>query len=185
MLWTALEDPDPVLIFENVMLYNMTGKLAADAGPVDIDKAAVRVRLRTRFMLFIFSPSLRFEPRNNSASGSTAPPKRDAFVIVEAAPPGRAESHGVGVPLTELSRLHCARPAGVMEHLFSAELEARVRAALLRRVAPRFTLALLKPSKANLPRLPRTSPSCWRVTPLRLVRSKRPPVYGAKPGKGR
>ena len=42
MLWTALEDPDPVLIFENVMLYNMTGKLATDAGPVDIDKAAVR-----------------------------------------------------------------------------------------------------------------------------------------------
>jgi pyruvate/2-oxoglutarate/acetoin dehydrogenase E1 component len=42
MLWTALEDPDPVLIFENVMLYNMTGKLAANAGPVDIDQAAVR-----------------------------------------------------------------------------------------------------------------------------------------------
>ena len=42
MLWTALEEPDPVLIFENVMLYNMTGKLARDAGPVDIDKAAVR-----------------------------------------------------------------------------------------------------------------------------------------------
>jgi pyruvate/2-oxoglutarate/acetoin dehydrogenase E1 component len=42
MLWTALEDPDPVLIFENVMLYNMTGRLAANAGPVDIDKAAVR-----------------------------------------------------------------------------------------------------------------------------------------------
>ncbi len=42
MLWTALQDPDPVLIFENVMLYNMTGKLAADAGPVNIDKAAVR-----------------------------------------------------------------------------------------------------------------------------------------------
>jgi pyruvate/2-oxoglutarate/acetoin dehydrogenase E1 component len=31
-----------VLIFENVMLYNMTGKLAANAGPVDIGKAAVR-----------------------------------------------------------------------------------------------------------------------------------------------
>ena len=42
MLWTALQDPDPVLIFENVMLYNMTGKLAANAGPVDIDKAAIR-----------------------------------------------------------------------------------------------------------------------------------------------
>jgi pyruvate/2-oxoglutarate/acetoin dehydrogenase E1 component len=42
MLWPALQDPDPVLIFENVMLYNMTGRLAADAGPVDITKAAVR-----------------------------------------------------------------------------------------------------------------------------------------------
>lgn len=42
MLWTALEDPDPVLIFENVMLYNMTGELAENAGPVDIDRAVVR-----------------------------------------------------------------------------------------------------------------------------------------------
>src|SRR5512138_2339067 len=42
MLWTALQDPDPVLIFENVMLYNMSGKLAADAGSVDIEKAAIR-----------------------------------------------------------------------------------------------------------------------------------------------
>jgi pyruvate dehydrogenase E1 component subunit beta len=42
MLWTAIQDPDPVLIFENVMLYSMTGRLAADAGAVDIDKAAVR-----------------------------------------------------------------------------------------------------------------------------------------------
>jgi pyruvate/2-oxoglutarate/acetoin dehydrogenase E1 component len=42
MLWTALQEADPVLIFENVMLYNMMGKLAVDAGPVDIDRAAVR-----------------------------------------------------------------------------------------------------------------------------------------------
>ncbi len=42
MLWTALEDPDPVLIFENVMLYNMSGKIAADAGAVEIGKASVR-----------------------------------------------------------------------------------------------------------------------------------------------
>jgi 2-oxoisovalerate dehydrogenase E1 component len=42
MLWTALQEPDPVLIFENVMLYNRSGRIAADAGPVDIDKAAVR-----------------------------------------------------------------------------------------------------------------------------------------------
>ena len=42
MLWTALEDPDPVLIFENSGLYNMEGTLAADAGAVDIAKARVR-----------------------------------------------------------------------------------------------------------------------------------------------
>ncbi|WP_425418050.1 pyruvate dehydrogenase (acetyl-transferring) E1 component subunit alpha [Oricola indica] len=42
MLQTALDDPDPVLIFENVMLYNMTGNLPVNAGPVDIDKAVVR-----------------------------------------------------------------------------------------------------------------------------------------------
>jgi len=42
MLWTALQEPDPVLIFENVMLYNMSGTLARDAGAVNIDKAAVR-----------------------------------------------------------------------------------------------------------------------------------------------
>ncbi|WP_078059384.1 pyruvate dehydrogenase (acetyl-transferring) E1 component subunit alpha [Tropicimonas marinistellae] len=42
MIWTALEDPDPVLIFENVMLYNRTGQLDLNAGPVDISKAAVR-----------------------------------------------------------------------------------------------------------------------------------------------
>ncbi|PQA89393.1 alpha-ketoacid dehydrogenase subunit beta [Hyphococcus luteus] len=42
MLWTALEDPDPVIIFEHVMLYNMMGTLSADAGALPIDKAAVR-----------------------------------------------------------------------------------------------------------------------------------------------
>ncbi|MDQ0663151.1 pyruvate dehydrogenase E1 component beta subunit [Arthrobacter ulcerisalmonis] len=42
MLWTALQDPDPVLIFEHGSLYNMAGELDDDAGAVDIDKAAVR-----------------------------------------------------------------------------------------------------------------------------------------------
>jgi pyruvate dehydrogenase E1 component beta subunit/2-oxoisovalerate dehydrogenase E1 component len=42
MLWTALQEPDPVLIFEHVMLYNRTGLLSPDAGAVDIDKAAIR-----------------------------------------------------------------------------------------------------------------------------------------------
>jgi pyruvate/2-oxoglutarate/acetoin dehydrogenase E1 component len=42
MLWTALEDPDPVLIFEHVLLYNLEGELVPDAGPVNIDRAAIR-----------------------------------------------------------------------------------------------------------------------------------------------
>jgi pyruvate/2-oxoglutarate/acetoin dehydrogenase E1 component len=42
MLWTALEDPNPVLIFEHGGLYNLRGELAADAGPVGISSAAVR-----------------------------------------------------------------------------------------------------------------------------------------------
>ena len=43
MLWTALEDPDPVLIFEHGTLYATQGELDDDAGPVDIDTAAVRL----------------------------------------------------------------------------------------------------------------------------------------------
>jgi pyruvate/2-oxoglutarate/acetoin dehydrogenase E1 component len=42
MLWTALEDPDPVLVFEPQTLYNMEGDLSAAAGAVDIDRAVVR-----------------------------------------------------------------------------------------------------------------------------------------------
>jgi pyruvate/2-oxoglutarate/acetoin dehydrogenase E1 component len=42
MLWTALQEPDPVLIFEHVLLYNLEGDLAADAGAVDIRRAAIR-----------------------------------------------------------------------------------------------------------------------------------------------
>ena len=42
MLWTAVQDPDPVILFENALLYNLEGELAADAAAVDIDKAALR-----------------------------------------------------------------------------------------------------------------------------------------------
>jgi pyruvate dehydrogenase E1 component beta subunit len=42
MLWTALQDPDPVIVFEHALLYNLEGELDADAGPVDIDRAVVR-----------------------------------------------------------------------------------------------------------------------------------------------
>ncbi|AMM32852.1 pyruvate dehydrogenase subunit beta [Sinomonas atrocyanea] len=42
MLWTALADPDPVLIFEHGSLYAAEGELADDAGPVGIDRAEIR-----------------------------------------------------------------------------------------------------------------------------------------------
>mgnify|MGYP006285051413 CR=1 FL=1 len=42
MLPTALDDPDPVLIFEHSLLYNREGTLPPDAGPVDIETAQVR-----------------------------------------------------------------------------------------------------------------------------------------------
>jgi pyruvate/2-oxoglutarate/acetoin dehydrogenase E1 component len=41
MLWTSLEDPDPVLMFEPQTLYNMEGDPGA-GGAVDIDRAVVR-----------------------------------------------------------------------------------------------------------------------------------------------
>ncbi len=42
MLLSALREPDPVILFEHVGLYNTEGDLAADAGAVDIDHAAIR-----------------------------------------------------------------------------------------------------------------------------------------------
>ncbi|MGY2060764.1 transketolase C-terminal domain-containing protein, partial [Nocardia gipuzkoensis] len=42
MLWIALQDPDPVLIFEPIALYNAEGELSDDAAAVDIERAAVR-----------------------------------------------------------------------------------------------------------------------------------------------
>jgi pyruvate dehydrogenase E1 component beta subunit len=57
MLWTALQDPDPVLMFENNTLYNMDGELTAEAGPVDIDRARVR-RPGNDVSLITYSASL-------------------------------------------------------------------------------------------------------------------------------
>jgi pyruvate dehydrogenase E1 component beta subunit len=42
MLPSALADPDPVLIFEHALLYNLEGELPPGAGAVPIDQAAVR-----------------------------------------------------------------------------------------------------------------------------------------------
>ncbi len=42
MLWPALEDPDPVLIFENTTLYNYEGYMPDNGSIVDISTAKVR-----------------------------------------------------------------------------------------------------------------------------------------------
>ncbi|MCP2251172.1 alpha-ketoacid dehydrogenase subunit beta [Lentzea aerocolonigenes] len=57
MLWPALCDPDPVLIFEHNALYNLSGELADDAGPVDLTRAAVR-RPGTDVTLITYGGSL-------------------------------------------------------------------------------------------------------------------------------
>lgn len=41
MLWPALEDPDPVLIFENSTLYNYEGPYLSNAKVVDIERANI------------------------------------------------------------------------------------------------------------------------------------------------
>jgi len=42
MLWAALEDPDPVIIFEHAILYSMEAELDETVGAVDLDQAVVR-----------------------------------------------------------------------------------------------------------------------------------------------
>lgn len=57
MLWTALEDPNPVLIFEHAALYNDSGPLPEGAGAVDISHARVR-REGTDVSLITYGGSL-------------------------------------------------------------------------------------------------------------------------------
>ena len=42
MLWPALQDPDPVVIFEHAQLYNLEGELADPPPTVDVERAAIR-----------------------------------------------------------------------------------------------------------------------------------------------
>jgi pyruvate dehydrogenase E1 component beta subunit len=58
MLWTALADPDPVLIFEHGSLYNVAGEIDDDAGAVGIDTAAVR-RAGTDVSLITYGGTLQ------------------------------------------------------------------------------------------------------------------------------
>lgn len=77
MLWTALEDPDPVLLFEHSSLYNMSGILAADAGHVDINRAAVR-RAGRDITLITYGGSLQ---KTLQAAGALAAEGIDSEVV--------------------------------------------------------------------------------------------------------
>jgi pyruvate/2-oxoglutarate/acetoin dehydrogenase E1 component len=77
MLWTALLDPDPVLIFEHQTLYNMEGTLADDAGAADIDHAAIR-RTGTDVSLITYGGTLH---KTLQAASTLAAEGVDAEVI--------------------------------------------------------------------------------------------------------
>jgi pyruvate dehydrogenase E1 component beta subunit len=57
MLASALDDPDPVIIFEHAGLYNTEGDLPGDGGPVDMTDARVR-RPGTDVSLITYGGSL-------------------------------------------------------------------------------------------------------------------------------
>jgi pyruvate dehydrogenase E1 component beta subunit len=76
MLTTALNDPDPVLIFENQTLYNMEGEALVNPGPVDITKAHVR-REGTDVSIFTYGASL-----HKSLDAATALAKEGVSVEV-------------------------------------------------------------------------------------------------------
>ncbi|HET7216793.1 MAG TPA: alpha-ketoacid dehydrogenase subunit beta [Vicinamibacterales bacterium] len=77
MLWTAIEDPDPVLIFEPQTLYNMEGDLPESAGPVDIDCATVR-RAGTHLTILAYGATVH---KALAAAGALAADGTDAEVI--------------------------------------------------------------------------------------------------------
>ncbi|WP_069169238.1 alpha-ketoacid dehydrogenase subunit beta [Streptomyces griseus] len=77
MLAPALADPDPVLIFEHVTLYNASGEIAPSTAPVDLDHAVTR-RPGTDISLITYGGSL---PKALAAADELATEGIDAEVI--------------------------------------------------------------------------------------------------------
>ncbi len=77
MLWPALQDPDPVVMFEHAQLYNLEGELDDTASPVDLQHAAVR-RTGTALTIATYGGSL---PRALGAARSLAEQGIEAEVI--------------------------------------------------------------------------------------------------------
>jgi len=77
MLWPALQDPDPVILFEHAQLYNLEGELADPPPAVDIERAAVR-RSGRDVTLVAYGGSL---PRALDAAALLAADGVDAEVV--------------------------------------------------------------------------------------------------------
>jgi pyruvate dehydrogenase E1 component beta subunit len=77
MLWPALQDPDPVVMFEHAQLYNLEGDLADPPPAVDIEHAAVR-RAGTALTLVTYGGSL---PRVLAAAETLAQDGVDVEVV--------------------------------------------------------------------------------------------------------
>jgi pyruvate dehydrogenase E1 component beta subunit len=77
MLWPALCDPDPVLIFEHGGLYNAEGDVPADGEPADIAHAAVR-RAGSQVSLITYGGTL---PKTLQAAETLAGSGVDAEVL--------------------------------------------------------------------------------------------------------
>ena len=77
MLLSALDDPDPVLVFEATALYNMEGEISADSGAVPIEGARVR-REGTDISLITYGSSL---PKTLEAAAELAANNIDAEVL--------------------------------------------------------------------------------------------------------
>jgi pyruvate dehydrogenase E1 component beta subunit len=77
MLWPALCDPDPVVMFEHAQLYNLEGDVPDAAPEVDIERAAVR-RLGRALTIVTYGGSL---PRVIAAAQKLADEGIDAEVV--------------------------------------------------------------------------------------------------------
>ncbi len=77
MLGAALDDPDPVLVFEHVGLYNTSGAVEPSEGPFDIERAAVR-RAGDDLTIVTFGGAL---PRVMEAAEQLAADGVDAEVV--------------------------------------------------------------------------------------------------------
>ena len=94
MLWTALQDPDPVLIFENVMLYNLSAEIAENAGPVDISKAMRSDARATMSALITYGGSL-FKTLEAAEIAGCQGDRRRSYRPAQPAPAGRRDNHGL------------------------------------------------------------------------------------------